>query len=132
MALGYAVALRNTRLDAITTRAGTSAKLRIFKGTRPATGGSETDLLVQCICNASAFAAGASGGQLTANAIADGTAGDSGTASWWRLQSSADVHVMDGDVGGPSSGADMELSSTSIVSGGTVSITSFVITAGNP
>ena len=130
MALGYSTALRNNRLDAITTAAGSNAVLRIYSGVRPATGGTETTQLVQLAC-AATFAPGASGGVLTANTITDGTATESGTATWWRLQTSGGTQVIDGDVGSSGSGADMELSSTSIVEGGTVSITSFEITAGN-
>lgn len=129
MALGYAVALRNTRLDAITTRAGSNAVLRIYSGTRPATGGTETTILAELTCNAT-FAPAASSGTLTLNAItADSSANATGTASWWRLQSSGGTHVMDGDCG--TSGSDMNLSTLSIVAGATVSITSAVFTAGN-
>jgi hypothetical protein len=131
MALGYAEPLRNARLDAITTRAGSSALLRIYQGTRPSTGGTATTLLVQLTCNAT-FAPAASGGQLTLNAITAGEAVETDTATWFRIvQSGGSTHVMDGSVTGTGGGGDMELSSTSIISGGTVSITSFVITAGN-
>jgi hypothetical protein len=130
MALGYAVALRNTRLDAIATRAGTSAVLRIYSGVRPATGGAETTVLAELTCNASAFAAAASGGVLTLNAItADPSANATGTASWFRIQSSGATHVLDGDVG--TSGSDLNMSTVSFVSGATISITSATITAGN-
>lgn len=129
MALGYATALRNARLDAITTRAGSNAVLRIYSGTRPATGGAETTILAELTCNAT-FAPAASGGVLTLNSItADSSANNTGTATWFRIQSSGAVHVLDGDVG--VSGSDMNLSTTSIVSGATVSITSATITAGN-
>jgi hypothetical protein len=130
MALGYAVALRNNRLDEITARAGASALLKVFSGTRPATGGAETTKLSEQVCNAT-FAPAASGGTLTLNAIADDTSADAtGTASWFRIESSAAVHVMDGDVA--VSGADLNFDSISFVVGGTVSVTSFVITGGNP
>lgn len=129
MVLGYAVALRNARLDAITTRAGGNAILRIYSGSRPATGGAETTILAELTCNAT-FAPAASGGVLTLNAItADSSANNTGTATWFRIQSSGAVHVLDGDVG--TAGSDMNLSTTSIVAGATVSITSATITAGN-
>lgn len=130
MALGYAAALRNARLDQITTRAGNGALLRIYDGSRPATGGTATTLLAELVCG-SPFAGAASGGQLTANAVTqDSSANATGTATWFRLvQSDGSTHVMDGNVG--TSGSDLNLNSTSIVAGGTVSVTSFVITAGN-
>lgn len=130
MALGYAVALRNAQLDEITTLAGASALLRIYDGTRPATGGTATTLLAELTCNVT-FAPAASSGVLTLNAISNDTSANAtGTATWFRIvQSNGTTHVMDGNVG--TSGSDLNLNSTSIVAGGTVSVTSFTITAGN-
>jgi hypothetical protein len=130
MALGYASGLRNAQLDAITTFAGNSGKLRIYNGTRPATGGTATTLLAELTCNAT-FAPAASGAVLTLNAITqDASADATGTATWFRLvKSDGTTHVLDGDVG--TSGSDLNLNSTSITSGATVSVTSFTITAGN-
>jgi hypothetical protein len=128
---GYVVGLRNAQLDAIATAIGTSAKLRIYSGTRPATGGTATTLLVELICSASAFAAAASSGVLTANAISSGTAVATGTASWARILKSDGTTVeIDMDVG--TSGTSIILATTSIVSGATVSISSLTITRGNP
>lgn len=131
MALGYVEVLRHSQLDAITTRAGSNAFLRIYDGSRPATGGAATTLLAELTCNAT-FAPAASGGILTLNAItADSSANATGTASWFRIvQSGGSNHVMDGNVG--TSGSDLNFNSVSITSGGTVSVTSFTITAGNP
>lgn len=129
MALGYVAALRNRQLDGITTEVGASGLLRIYSGTRPATGGTETTVLAELTCNAT-FAPAASGGVLTLNAItADSSANATGTASWFRILTSGAVAKIDGDVG--TSGSDLNLNSTSITSGGTVSVTSFTITAGN-
>ena len=130
MALGYSVTLRNAQLDAITTRAGASALLRIYSGTRPATGGTATTLLAELTCNAT-FAPGASSGVLTLNAITqDSSANATGTATWFRIvQSDGSTHVLDGDVG--TSGSDLNLTTTSIVSGQPVSISSATITRGN-
>jgi hypothetical protein len=130
MALGYASGLRNAQLDAITTFAGNSGKLRIYNGTRPATGGTATTLLAELTCNAT-FAPAASSAVLTLNAITqDASADATGTATWFRLvKSDGTTHVMDGDVG--TSGSDLNLNSTSITSGATVSVTSFTITCGN-
>jgi hypothetical protein len=133
MALKYSTTLRNAQLDAITTAVGTSGILRIYSGTRPANVAAAISgtLLAECVCNASAFAAAASGGVLTASAIAnDSSANASGTASHYRLfRSDGTTAVIDGDVS--TSGADLNLDNTSINSGQVVSITSFTITAGN-
>ena len=131
MALGFATGLRNARADAITTFAGGSAKFRIYSGTRPATGAalSGNTLLAELTAN-STFAAAASNGVLTLNAIADDTAADAtGTAAWFRLVKSDNTFVLDGNVA--ASGSDLNLNTTSIVANATVSITSFVITEGN-
>lgn len=131
MALGYATTLRNNQLDQITSFAGTSAKLRLYNGTRPATGGTATTLLCELICSASAFAPASSGGVLTLNAIANGTAAATGTATWFRIvKSDGTTFVMDGNVG--TSGSDLNINNTSIASGQTVSITSATITDGDP
>ena len=47
MTTGYSVAARNAQLDAITTAVGNAGKLRIYDGTRPATGGVVTNLLAE-------------------------------------------------------------------------------------
>jgi hypothetical protein len=130
MTTAYAEVLRHSRLDAITTRAGNAALLRIYDGSRPATGGAATTLLAELTCG-SPCAAAASGGVLTANAISDDSSADAtGTATWFRLVASdGTTHVMDGDVA--ASGSDLNLDSVSIVAGGVVAITSFQVTAGN-
>lgn len=131
MALGYIVGLRNAQLDAVTTQAGASALLRIYDGSRPATGGAATTLLAQLTCNAT-FAPGAASGVLTLNAIAaDASADATGTATWFRIvKSDGTTHVMDGSVS--TSGSDLNFNTTSIVVGANVAVTSFTITAGNP
>jgi len=131
MALAYAVGIRNAMLDEITTVAGASALLRIYDGSRPATGGTATTLLAELTCNAT-FAAGASSGALTLNAITqDSSANATGTATWFRIvASNGTTHVLDGNVG--TSGSDLNLTTTSIVATQPVSVTSFVITEGNP
>jgi hypothetical protein len=59
MAIGMSTALRNARLDAITTFAGGNCLLRIYNGSQPATGGTATTLLAELTCNAT-FAPAAS------------------------------------------------------------------------
>jgi len=132
MALAYEVAtLRNAMLDAITTRAGNAALLRIYDGTRPATGGTATTLLAELTCG-TPFAAGASGGVLTLGAITqDASANATGTATWFRIvKADGTTHVLDGNVG--TSGSDLNLTTTSIVATQPVSVSSFTITEGNP
>ena len=130
MSVGYSTTLRNARLDAITTAIGTSGLLRIYDGTRPASGGTATTLLAQLTLSAT-FAPAASLGVLTASAIGSDTSADAtGTATWARLTTSAGVFVADMGVG--TSGQEVTLNTVSIVITGTVACTSLVITAGNP
>jgi len=133
MAIKYDTTTRNAMLDALIARLGTSARLRVYNGTRPADPGTAITtqtMLVELTCNATAFAPAASGGVLTANAISNGTAAATGTASWFRLfQSNGTTAIIDGDVG--MSGSDLNLNNTSIATGQTVSVTSFTDTEGN-
>lgn len=127
MALGYVTTLRNTRLDAITTAIGSSGKLRVFSGTKPATGGAETTLLASLPLSATAAAA-ASAGVLTLNAITNDTnAAASGTPTWARLTTSANGAVVDMTAGVGS--GDLNFNAA-IVATGIVSCSSFVITDG--
>ena len=131
MALAYDVSIRNPMLDAITTRAGASALLRIYSGTRPATGGTVTTLLSTLTCNAT-FAPASASGVLTLNAITqDPSAVATGTAAWFRIvKADGTTFVLDGNVG--TSGSDLNLTTVSIVATQPVSVTSFVVTEGNP
>jgi hypothetical protein len=130
MAVGMITGLRNARLDAITTFVGASGKLRIYSGTRPATGGAITTLLAELTLNAT-FAPAASGGVLTLNAITGDTSADAtGTATWARIfKSDGTTICLDCSVG--TSGADINLNTTSLVTGAAVTVTSATITEGN-
>jgi len=129
MALAYSSTIRTAQVDAITTAVGGSALLRIYDGTRPATGGAATTLLAELTCNAT-FAPGGVAGVLTLNAItADATANATGTATWFRILTSGAAFMIDGDVG--TSGSDLNLNSTAIQAGAAVSVSAFTITAGN-
>ena len=131
MALGIVVSVRNDMLDAIDTAIGASGNIRFFSGSRPATGGAETTLLAECALSATAAGA-ATGGTLTFNAVSDGTvvnAASPTTCTWGRFATSADGAVVDFDVG--TSGSDMNFDAVSWSNGGTVSVSSVVLTAGN-
>lgn len=132
MTVGYAPDLRDDRLDAVVAFAGNAAVLRIYDGTRPATGAAITTqtLLGELTCGSPLGTVATQ--QLTMNAITrDSSANASGTASWWRLlKSDGTTFVMDGSCG--LSGADMNLVSLSIIAGQPIEINSWVITGGNP
>lgn len=126
MAAGYAVGLRNAQLDAITTFAGNAALLRIYDGTRPATGGAATNLLGTFTLG-SPFAPASSGGVLSPTLPANSSGSAAGTATWFRIvKADGTTHVLDGSIG-----AEMTLNTTTISVGVTLSVTSFSITRGN-
>lgn len=130
MALAYSTTVRNAMLDSITTAIGSNGLLRIYDGTRPASGGAATTLLAQLALSATAAGAAASG-VLTFNAITqDSSADATGTATWFRVTTSGGTFVIDGNVS--TAASDLNLTTTSIVATQPVSVTSFVITEGNP
>ena len=114
---------------------GTSnANIRIYNNTQPSGGPDEAVtthvLLATLLCGDPAFGSAsdaAPGAVATAAAITDDSSADAtGTATWFRALSSNNVAIIDGDVS--TSGADMNLNTTSIQAGATVSITSWTIT----
>lgn len=125
-------ATRNAMMDQITTKidAGVGGGLiKIYSGTQPATADtalSGNTLLATLTFSATSFGA-ASNGVITANAITDDTnAAATGTAAFARISDDVPNTVMDVDVG--TSGATINLNSTAITAGGTVSITSATLT----
>lgn len=105
--------------------------LNIYTGGQPSlNGGVSGTLLVQLTFGATAFAtATASTGTVTAaaNSITSGVASNTGTAGYFALvKSDATTVVMTGSVG--TSGADLNMSTTAVVSGAVVSCSSFTIT----
>lgn len=105
--------------------------LRIYDGTQPTNAdtavGSQV-LLAELRFGNPAFGA-ASAGVATANAITqDSSANNTGTASWFRaLKSDGSTVLFDGSVG--ASGCNLNLNTTSIVSGAPVSVTALTFTA---
>lgn len=115
-----------------------SGNISLFTGTQPAdanTALSGNTLLASMAFGSTAFgtpvASGSAGSKVvtaTANTISsDTSAAATGTATWFRAYKSDGVTgAFDGSVG--TSGCDLNLNTTAIVSGATVSVTSFTIT----
>ena len=134
MALQFSTAVRNARLDAIETTAGTTVILRIYDLTAgaPANCGAAitagtlaTMTLPQDWLNA------ASGGSKTLSGTwTDGTADAAGTADFFRIfeYTGATCHVQGTVTQG---GADLSLDNTVIAAGQVVTITAFTVTDGN-
>lgn len=128
MTTGYSTTLRNAQLDAITTAVGNAGKLRIYDGTRPATGGTATTLLAEFTLG-SPFSGAASSASLSPTLPSNTTGAAAGTATWFRIVTSGGTFVIDGSVG--TSGADCNLNTTTISVGVTVAVTGFTIARGN-
>lgn len=130
MTTGYVPTLRNAQLDAITTFVGAGGKLRIYAGTRPATGGTATTLLSEHTLG-TPFAPAAAAGVLSPTLPANVNASAAGTASWFRvLKADGTTICFDGSVG--TSGQDLNLNTTTTAVGVPVAVTAWTITRGNP
>ena len=116
----------NGQADDLSARLN-SGFLRIYDGTQPATADTAitTQVLLAELTFSATAAPAATNGLITFNAIgSDASANATGTASWYRcFASNGTTVVMDGSVG--TSASNLVLNSTSIVSGGTVSVSAF-------
>lgn len=120
-----------TALDSLVDRVDVSApgKVRIYSGTPPADADaslSGNTLLAELAMSNPAFGSAADsspGATATASAISNDTSADAtGTATFFRLLDGANAVVAQGAVS--TSGAELNLNTTSIVAGAIVSITS--------
>lgn len=114
-----------------------SGTIKVYSGTQPAdcnTAVTSQTLLATLTFSSTAFgsatASGSAGSKVvtaTANSItSDTNAAATGTATWFRAwESGGTTAVLDGSVG--TSGADLNLSTVSIIAGGTVECTGFTL-----
>lgn len=134
MAVQFSVTVRNARLDAIETAVGTSPILRIRTGAAPANcAAADAGTVLAELTLPSDWAAAASGGaKAKSGTWEDLSANATGTAAHWRLYDSTGTtcHAQ-GTCGAAGSGADLELSTTSVTAGDVFSVTSWVFTEGN-
>jgi heme O synthase-like polyprenyltransferase len=119
------IALRNKVLNDFGTAIGTGT-LTIYSGTPPANDDAALSGNTALAAHTLAGFASASSGSMTANAITDDTIDATGTATFARIESGSYVEQL--TVG--TSGAQVIVSSTSYVAGGTSQITSVTITKG--
>lgn len=129
MTISITAARANALLDAYAARFN-SGQLKIYAGSVPANADAAlggATLLGTLTFSATAFPA-ASSRSATANAITqDASADATGTASFYRaFESDGTTLIEQGTVG--TSGADLNLNTTSIVNGGPIQVSSFVRT----
>jgi len=124
MGIGYATTLRTSRMDAVVTAAGASAKMKFYNGTQPATGGTATTLLATL--NFGANLGTVTSGVLTFGSVSQTNASHvSGTPTWVRVTTSADVFVADINIGAGgmtfsgaiANGVDITLNASTITEG---------------
>lgn len=131
MAVRLAVATANAMATAISTAVDggpAAGTLKIYTGSQPATGdATESGTLLATFTLSDPSFGAASGGVITlAGTPKTVAASNTGTAGWFRLYDSTGAKVMDGSVA--TSGAQINLNTTSITSGVNVTITSGTIT----
>lgn len=116
----------NAAMTALTTLLN-SGTIVIYQGTQPSLNGTPTGTVLATLTfGSTAFTV--SSGVATANTITSGTAGNTGTAQYFALVESGGSTVVGTGTCGATSGFDLNLNSTSIVSGASVSCSSFTIT----
>lgn len=126
MAIAYSTTVKNTRLSAVVTALGTTAKLVI--GNAATSGGSITTTLATITLNNPVGTA--SSGVLTFSGLPlSAVAAATGTANSATLQDGSGTVVASGLTVG-TSGADIIISSTAVSTGQTVTLTSGTITHG--
>jgi uncharacterized glyoxalase superfamily protein PhnB len=126
------VAAAEAHLDALDTLLGASATLTIYAGTVPANcAAAAGTALAVMTAGASMFAAAASADNTEATmdlstSLSDTSADATGTATYYRLATSGGTVVHQGTVG--IAGSDLNLSTTAITAGDTVTVSALTLT----
>lgn len=129
--LKYSNGTRDAQQTGLITYAGSGSIIRLYDGTQPANANTAivSQTLLVSLPIAGSFGTD-SNGTITLGTVTSGTAVASGTASFFRIvKSDGTTVVMDGSVG--TSGADMNLNTTTIASSQTVSISAGTIIRAN-
>ena len=129
--LKYSNGTRDAQQQGLITYAGTGSIIRIYDGTQPTNANTaiSTQTLIVSLTVTGSFGTD-SNGTITIGSVTSGTAVASSTATFFRIvKSDGTTVVMDGSVG--TSGADLNLNSTTVSSGQVVAITAGTIIRGN-
>jgi len=136
MSIGFSTALRNSRLtqivNALDTGAGSSAYIEFYGATRPATGVAIVAQVLVGTCTLSKPSGTVAAGVLTFDTIGDDIAADATEViTWCRFFDTDGNFVADMGCGTSASGQEIIFNTTSAIAGGTISITSGLLTEGN-
>lgn len=129
--LKYSNGTRNAQQQGLITYAGSNAIISLYTGTQPANANTalSSNTLLAALTMVSGFGTD-SNGTLTLGTVSPNTAVAAGTATFFRItKSDGTTVVMDGSVG--TSGADLNLNTTTIALNDTVAITSGTIIRNN-
>jgi len=129
--LKYSNGTRNAQQQGLITYAGSNAIISLYTGTQPANANTALsgNTLLAALTMVSGFGTD-SNGTLTLGTVSPNTAVAAGTATFFRItKSDGTTVVMDGSVG--TSGADLNLNTTTIALNDTVAITSGTIIRNN-
>lgn len=131
MALQYSVAVNNARLDSVETTIGTTAHLKIYSGSVPATcATAASGTLLADLTLPSDWMSAAASGVKAKTGTWSGTGAAAGTAGYFRITDSAGTTVgLQGTAG--ASGTDMILDNAVLASGQAISVSTFSLTAAN-
>lgn len=126
-AIGASVALRTAWIQAIITQAGANARIRLYNGTRPATGGSPTGTLLATLIMGAVLGTATSGSLDFDESSMTQTNSThvSGTPTWLRIETSSGTFVADFSIPGDAT------FSGSVVANTNVSLNPSTITAPN-
>ncbi len=134
MAMQFSVAARNAELDALEAAIGTSAVLKVFSGSPPATcATADSGTVLATISLPSDWMAAASAGvKAKSGTWQDSSADANGTAGHFRIYASDGTTChMQGTVTATGGGGDMVVDSTSFTAGQSFTVATFQLTAGN-
>lgn len=134
MTIQLSVAVRNARLDVIETTIGTSAVLKIFTGSAPATcATADSGTVLATVALPSDWMANASSGtKAKSGTWQDTSADNSGTAGYYRIyESTATTCHEQGTVTVTGGGGDMTVDSVSFTAGQSFTISTKTQTDGN-
>ena len=121
-------AAANAACNALTALVN-SGSIKIYTGTQPANGNaglSGNTLLATLPLNSTAFGSAAAGAAALNASGVSASAGNTGTATWFRVCNSSGTGIWDGSIG--TSGCNINLNSTSVQSGAAVTVTAYTFT----
>jgi len=134
MTVQLSTAVRNAKLDSVETTIGTSAIMRVFSGSMPAScAAADSGTKLAELALPSDWMAAASGGSKAKSGTwSDSSADNTGTAGYWRIYDSAGTTChMQGTITATGGGGDMTVDNTSFVAGQAFTVTGMTWTEGN-